>query len=120
MAKTVLLLGVRADLLDTVKQELQTSGIDLLAGTGVADVGPAFREAEVDHVIAGGGLGLGDRAAMVRQVFQSSDRATVQMKSGPEGFLPFVGAVFGGLGGYEPAQSPNAILRAERPGSAPG
>jgi len=43
---------------------------------------------------------------MVREVFQSSDRATVHVKdqmSGPEGFLPFVRAVLGGLGGYEPA-----------------
>lgn len=123
MAKTVLLLGVRADLLDTVKQELQTPGIEFLADTGVADVGPAFRQADIGHVIIGGGLDLDARAAMVREVFQSSDRATVHLKdqmSGPEGLLAFVRAVLGGLGGYEPRQSPSAILRAECPGSAAG
>jgi hypothetical protein len=88
MAKTVLLLGGRADLLDTVKKELQAPGVEFLAGTGVADTGAAFRQADIDHVIIGGGLGLEARAAMVRAVFQSSDRATVHMKdqmSGPEG-----------------------------------
>jgi hypothetical protein len=106
-----------------VKQELQTPGIEFLAVTGVADVRSAFHQADIDHVIIGGGLHLDARAAMVREVFQLSDRATVQMKdqmSGPEGLLPFVRAVLGGLGGYEPRQSPNAILRAGRPGSAAG
>jgi hypothetical protein len=59
---------------------------------------------------------------MVRAVFQSSDRATVHMKdqmSGPEGFLPFARAVLVGLG-YQPGKSPNAILRARRPGSGAG
>ena len=120
MAKTVLLLGVRADLLETVQQELHTPGIEFLGGTGAADVGPAFGRADIDHVIIGGGLDLEARAAMVREVFQSSDRATVHMKdqmSGPEGFLPFARAVLGGLAAYEPRESPNAILRARRPGS---
>ncbi|HEY5987962.1 MAG TPA: hypothetical protein VIV12_16555 [Streptosporangiaceae bacterium] len=60
---------------------------------------------------------------MVRAVFQSSDRATVHMKdqmSGPEGFLSFARAVLGGLGGYAPRESPNAILRARRPGPGAG
>ncbi len=120
MAKTVLLLGVRADLLESVKRELQPAGVVFLGGTGVTDVGPAFRQARIDHVIIGGGLDLDTRAAMVREVFQSSDRATVHMKdqmSGPEGFLPFVRAVLGGLAGYDPRESPNAILRARHPGS---
>lgn len=123
MAKTVLLLGVRADLLDIVKRELQTPGTEFLAGTGVADVEPAFRGADIDHVIIGGGLDLEARAAMVRAVFQASDRATVHMKdqmSGPEGFLPFARAVLAGLGGHEPRESPNAILRARRPGPRAG
>ncbi len=123
MAKTVLLLGVRADLLEAVTRELQTPGIEFLGGTGVSDAESAFRQADIDHVIIGGGLDLEARAAMVRAVFQSSDRATVHMKdqmSGPEGFLPFVRAVLAGLGGYEPRESPNAILRAGRPGSGAG
>src|SRR6266480_2034324 len=112
MAKTVLLLGVRADLLETVKQQLQGADAEFLAGTSEADVEPAFRQADIDHVIIGGGLGLEARAVMVREVFRSSDRATVHLKdhmSGPEGFLPFVSAVLGGLRGYEPKQSPDAI-----------
>lgn len=123
MAQTVLFLGVRADLLETVKQELQTPGVEFVAGTGVADVEPAFRQADIDHVIIGGGLDLEARAAMVWAVFQASDRATVHMKdqmSGPEGFLPFARAVLGGLSGYRPRLSPNAILRARRPGSGAG
>jgi hypothetical protein len=123
MAKTVLLLGVRADLLETVKRELQTPGTEFLDGTGEADVGPAFRQADIDHVIVGGGLDLEVRVGMVREVFRSSDRATVHMKdqmSGPEGFLPFVRAVLAGLGGYEPRESPDAILRAGRPSSDAG
>jgi len=101
-----------------VKQELQTPGVDFQSGTGEADVDSALRQADIDHVIIGGGLDLEARAAVVRQVFQSSDRATVHMKdqmSGPEGFLPFVKAVLGALSSYEPPESPNAILRAGRP-----
>ena len=123
MTKTVLLLGVRADVLDAVKHELQTPGIEFLSGSGEAAVDSAFRQADTDHVIIGGGLDLEARAAMVRQVFQSSDRATVHMKdqmSGPEGFLPFVRAVLGGISSYEPAESPDAILRAGRPRSDAG
>jgi hypothetical protein len=110
MAKTVLLAGVRADLLESVKQELQAPATEFLA----------LRRAEVDHVIIGGGLGLEARVGMVRTVFQSSDRATVHMKdqmSGPEGFLPFARAVLAGLGAYEPRKSPDAIVRAGRQGS---
>jgi hypothetical protein len=115
MAKTILLLGVRADLLETVRQELHTPDLEFLSGTGEDEVDAAFRKADIDHVIIGGGLDLEARAAMVRKVFQSSDRATVHMKdqrSGPEGFLPFAKAVLGGLSSYEPVESPNAILRA--------
>ena len=120
MAKTVLLLGVRADVLETAQQQLQAPGIEFLSGTREADVDRGLRQADIDHVIIGGGLDLGARAAMVRTVFQSSDRVTVHMKdqmSGPEGFLPFVQAVLGGLSSYEPFESPSAILRAGRPRS---
>src|SRR6266496_5796371 len=56
------------------------------------------------------------------EVFQSSDGATVHMKdqmSGLEGFLPFVRAVLGGLGGYQPRESPNALLRRSAQAQAP-
>ena len=114
---------VRADVLATVKQELQTPGIEFLSGTGEAAVDSALRQADIDHVIIGGGLDVEARAAMVRTVFQSSDRATVHMKdqlSGPEGFLPFVKAVLGGFSSYQPTQSPNAFLRAGRSRSGAG
>jgi hypothetical protein len=115
--------GQDEELLDMVKKELQTPGVEFLAGTGVADAGAAFRRAGIDHVIIGGGLDREARAAMVRAVFQSSDWATVHMKdqmSGTEGFLPFARAVLGGLSGYVPAESPDAILRAPYPDSDPG
>src|ERR1700759_3320108 len=67
MAKTVLLLGVRADLLETVQQELQARGVEFLSGTGEVDVEPALRKADVDHVIIGGGLALEARAATAAQ-----------------------------------------------------
>lgn len=74
-------------------------------------------------MIISGGLDLRGRAAMVRTVFQSSDRVTVHMKdhmSGPERFLPFVKAVLGGLSEYEPSESPSAILRVGAPAQDPG
>ena len=52
----------------------------------------------------GAGLELEARLEIVREVFLASDRTTVHMKdvaSGPEGFLPFVRAVVGGLAGFE-------------------
>jgi hypothetical protein len=118
MAKRVLLLGVMAALLKDVQEELQRPDIEFLGGTGVDDVRSAFRQADIDHVIVGGGLDLDARAEMVREIFQSSDRATIHLKdqmSGPEGFLPFVKAVLLGLDDYEPQQSPHAILRARHP-----
>jgi hypothetical protein len=119
MAKRVLLLGVKAAVLKDVQPELKRSDIDFLTGSGVDDVRSAFRQADIDHVIVGGGLDLDARAEMVREIFQSSDRATIHMKdqmSGPEGFLPFVKAVLLGLDNYEPHQSAQAILRAQHPG----
>ena len=116
----VLLLGVKATVLEDARQELQMPNTEFLTGTGVADVQPAFRQADIDHVIMGGGLDIETRAAILREVFHSSDRATVHMKdqmSGPEGFLPFVRAVLAGLADYAPTQSSQAVLRAQHPGS---
>jgi hypothetical protein len=39
--------------------------IEFLGGTGVDDVRPALGQADIDHVIAGGGLDLQARAAIV-------------------------------------------------------
>ncbi len=123
MVKRVLLLGVQATLLDDVRQQVQLPDIELLAGTGVDDVRSAFAHADLDHVIVGGGLDLETRLAVVREVFQSSDRATVHLKdhlSGPEGFIPFVRAVLIGVNGYQPHASPQAVLRAQRPSPGRG
>jgi hypothetical protein len=118
MTKRILLLGVMAAVLEDVQQQLQKPDIELLSGTGVDDVRSAFGQGDIDHVIVGGGIDLETRLEMVREVFQSSDRATVHMKdqmSGPEGFLPFVRSVLLGLDDYEPQESPRAILRARHP-----
>lgn len=83
------------------------------AGTPPAYEGP-FRQ----FVILGGGLDLDTWLAMIREVFQASDRATVHLKdqmSGPEGFLSFVQSVLDGLRDYKPRESPRAVLRAQRP-----
>ena len=119
MTKRILLLGVSRTLLDDVQQQLHMSDIEFVGGTGMDDVRSVFAQVDVDHVIMGGGIDLETRLQMVREVFQSSDRATVHMKdhmSGPEGFLPFVRSVLLGLKDYEPQESPQAILRARRPG----
>jgi hypothetical protein len=115
---TVLLLGVRADLLETVQQELHAPDIEFLGGTGVADVRPAFRQADIDHVIIGGGLDLEARAAMVREVFQSSDRATVHMKDQMSG--PRVPAVCPGRAGRARRLRAPGIARRDPAGRAPG
>src|SRR5919201_1498126 len=114
MTKRILLLGVMAAILEDVQQQLQKPDIEFLGGTGVDDVRSAFGQGDIDHVIVGGGIDLETRLEMVREVFQSSDRATVHMKdhmSGPEGFLPFVRSVLVGLKDYEPQESPRAVLR---------
>ena len=54
MAKTVLLLGMRADVLEAAKQELRTPGIEFLGGTSVAAAESAFRRVDIDHMIIGG------------------------------------------------------------------
>jgi hypothetical protein len=118
MAKRVLLLGVKAALLEDVRRELQRADIEFCGGTGAVDVRSAFGQADIDHVIVGGGLDLQTRAEIVREVFQAIDRATVHLKdqmSGPEGFLPFVRAVLAGLSDYQPQTSAQAILRARHP-----
>jgi hypothetical protein len=46
---------VGADVLEAVERELPTPGAEFLGGTGVADVESAFRRADIDQVIIGGG-----------------------------------------------------------------
>lgn len=73
-------------------------------GTGIDDVRSAFGQTPIDHVIMGAGLDLDTRLEIIREIFESSDKTTVHMKdgaSGPQGFLPFVRSVLGGLAGWE-------------------
>ena len=118
VTKRVLLLGVVAAIVEDVRQQLQTPEIEFIGGTSVDDVRSAFAQADINHVIIGGGLDLEVRLKMIQQVFLASDLASVHMKdqmSGPEGFLPFVRSLLIGLSDYEPHQSGRAVLRAQRP-----
>jgi len=117
MTRRVLVLGLMPGLLDDFRRQLDVPDVELVGGTGVDDVRSAFVQGDLDHVIMGGGLNLQTRLEVVREVFQSSDKATVHLKdhlSGPEGFVPFARSVLRGLSNYEPRPSPRAILRAQR------
>ena len=117
MTKRVLLLGRVPNFVEDFRRQLNVPDLELVGGGGVEDVRSAFAEGDIDHVIVGGGLDLPVRLEVVKEVFESSDRATVHLKdhlSGPEGFVPFARSVLQGLNDYEPQQSPGAILRAQR------
>jgi len=115
MLKRVLFAGLRPDRVDDFRRQLDMPDVEFAGVTGVEEVRAALTHADIDHVFLGGGLDLEARLEMVRAVFESSDRATLHMKdhfSGPEGFVPFVRAVLGGVGDYVPRPSSQAILRA--------
>ena len=117
MTKRVLVLGLVPSLVDDFRRQLDMPDVEFVGGTGVDDIRSAFVRGDLDHVIVGGGLNLQTRLEAVREVFQSSDKATVHLKdhlSGPEGFVPFARSVLQGLSGYEPRLSPRAILRTQR------
>lgn len=115
MAKRVLLVGLRPNLVEGFRQQLDLSHVEFDGASDVDDVAAAFARTDFDHVFLGGGLDLSVRLAAIQLVFESSDKATVHLKdhlSGPEGFVPFARAVLHGLAEYEPRESPQAILRA--------
>lgn len=117
MAKKVLLVGLLPSLVEDFRKQLAAPGVEFLGGGGADDVRATLAQTDVDHVFLGGGLSLDVRLEAIRAVFESSDKVTVHMKdhlSGPEGFVPFVRAVLGGLDGYEPRASDRAVLRARR------
>ncbi|MEV6767216.1 hypothetical protein AB0N05_01140 [Nocardia sp. NPDC051030] len=102
MTTTVLLLGVKAIVVDDARERIDLPDIEFHSGTGLEDVKAVFAETAVDHVIMGAGLDLELRLSIVREVFETSDRTTVHMKdfaSGSQGFLPFVRDVLAGLHG---------------------
>jgi len=104
MTKNILLLGRIEILLDDMEQQLRMPDIQLFDGTKVEDVRSVFAQANIDHVFIGAGIDLEIRLEMIREIFQLSDTTTVHMKdkiSGPQGFVPFVRSVLGGLKDYE-------------------
>ena len=74
MTKNILLLGRIEILLDDMQRQLRIPDIQLFDGTGVEDVRSVFAQANIDHVF---------------------------IISGPQGFVPFVRSVPGGLKDYE-------------------
>lgn len=117
MTRRVLLLGRLPNFVEDFQRQLNVPNVELIGGAGVDDVRAALAQGDIDHVIVGGGLDLGIRLDVVKEVFESSDKATVHLKdhlSGPEGFVPFARSVLQGLNDYEPQESPGAILRAQR------
>jgi hypothetical protein len=121
MGKKVLLAGLLPDRVDDFRRQLGVPDVEFTGVTKADEVREVFARADFEHVFLGGGMDLSTRLEMVRAVFESSDRATVHMKdhwSGPEGFVPFVQAVLGGLDDYAPRKSARAILRTAQPSGA--
>ncbi len=100
MSKKILLLGVLDSILADVQQQVARPDFEFFRGTSVEDVRSTLARTTIDHVITGGGIELETRLQMVREIFQSSDKTSVHMKSHiprSEGFLPFVRSVLRGL-----------------------
>jgi hypothetical protein len=117
MAKRLLILGLRPDLVQQFEDQLGELAWDIVSGSTLDDLRSHLTTSEIDHIILGGGLDIATRASAVQLVFELSDRATIHMKdqmSGPEGFVPFVKAIVHGLSTYEPRLSAQANLRARR------
>ena len=104
MTKNVLLVGLKAIILDQVQKNLDVKDVRLFTGSSVEDVRAAFdREPinmPIDIVIMGAGLDIDVRLEIIKLIFSLSETTTVHMKdhaSGPEGLIPFVNAVLKGL-----------------------
>lgn len=98
--KTVLLMGLKLEVLEAVRRQLRSQGAELLVATGIDDLRSALSGRNVDAVISGGGLPLAVRLEAVRAVFEHGDQTSVHLKdvaSGAEGYLPFVQRVLDGL-----------------------
>lgn len=100
MTTTALLLERTSIVVDDAQEQVGMPDVRLLLGTGIDDVRSAMSQGEVDHVIMGAGIDLETRLEIVREIFHASETTTVHMKdvrSGPQGFLPFVGSILSGL-----------------------
>jgi hypothetical protein len=56
MAKRVLLLGVLPSVVNEARRQIEIADVEFLGGNDLAAVRSAFAEADLDHVIMGGGL----------------------------------------------------------------
>lgn len=96
----MLLVGRRPIDLTAARATALAKDVELLGGTSLDDVREAMRSGSVDTVIVGAGIPLAERLAIVEHVYEVSDTTTVHMKdraSGPDGMLPFVGALLKAL-----------------------
>jgi hypothetical protein len=96
----VLLLGKKGIIIHDVEAKLEMPEVRLFGGTSIEDVRSIFAENKIDHVIMGAGIKLQKRLEIIQEICELSETTTVHMKdfaSGPEGMLPFVGAILTGL-----------------------
>lgn len=103
MTVNVLLVGLKASVVDGAREQLGVPGVEFTSAIDLDDVRAAFADGHVDHVVMGAGLDLATRLDIVNAVFTLSDDTTVHMKdhaSGPDGFLPFARSIAAAL---EPA-----------------
>ena len=99
--KKILLVGKQLNNIPPAEQ-LSIRDASYFAAPGLTEVRDIFEQNnnEIDIVIMGAGIELEKRLEIVRYVFNTSDTTSVHMKdyaSGPEGFLPFINGVLGGL-----------------------
>jgi hypothetical protein len=98
--KKVLLVGLRLTSVPS-KDEILIDNIELSVASNLEEVKSVFeKNNKIDIVISGGGIELEKRLAIVKYIFETSDATSVQMKdidSGPQGFIPFINKVLGGL-----------------------
>lgn len=102
MTVNVLLVGLKAAVVDAAREQLGVPGVEFSSATDIDDVRAAFASGTVDHVVMGAGLDLAARLDIVNEVFALSDETTVHMKdraSGPDGFLPFARSIAAALAG---------------------
>ena len=96
MNRNVLLVGLKAIVVEDARKRITARDVSLFSATSLEEVRKVFDEQTIDSVIVGAGLDLETRMQIVRHVFEASDTTTVHLKdkaSGPQGFLPFVNSV---------------------------
>jgi hypothetical protein len=100
MMVNVLLVGLKAAVVDAAREQLGVAGVEFSSATDLDDVRAAFADRHIDHLVMGAGLDLPTRLEIVHEVFTPSDDTTVHLKdraSGPDGFLPFARSIAAAL-----------------------